>query len=69
MLRLVLAALVMVTLAPSAWAAGGDLTCAQYLRNFTSQPPEDQNEARVRAYCKKHPKAGITAAREKVLGY
>lgn len=69
MLRVVLAALVGAALASPANAASGDLTCAQYLRNFASQPPEDQNEARVRAYCKKHPKTGITAAREKVLGY
>jgi hypothetical protein len=68
MMRVAFVALALATLsATSALAAGGEITCAQYTRNYTDKPPEDANEVRLRAYCKKNPKVPARVAMEKTF--
>lgn len=49
-------------------AGGGELTCAQMTRlnADAKRPPTDEADVRLRAYCKKNPKAPFTKATEAI---
>lgn len=67
MKRCLLALLFAATATGQVSAAVGELTCAQYLKAQGDTPPEDQNEVRMRAYCKAHPKVPAGDAHEKTF--